>query len=103
LGCADTAAPSATRQVIRDATNKINFAAICIATAALIGAVMTRLFTGENPKETKDYIFPRVGGVNPDGSPRRLTTMFYLREIPMLYPGIRRRRRYALGRRRHVV
>jgi len=51
-----------------------------------------------------DYIFPRVGGVNPDGSPRRLTTMFYLREIPMLYPGIRRRRRrYALGRRRHVV
>ena len=74
-----------------------------MATAALIGGVMTKMFTGENPKDSNDYIFPRVGGVNPDGSPRRLTTMFYLREIPMLYPGIRRRRRYALGRRRHVV
>ena len=54
-----------------------------MATAALIGGVMTKMFTGENPKDTNDYIFPRVGDTNPDGSPRRLTTMFYLREIPM--------------------
>jgi len=25
----------------------------------------------------------RPGGTNPDGSPRRITTIFYLREIPM--------------------
>jgi hypothetical protein len=83
LAKADTAAPSATRQVIRDATNKINFAGIYMATAALIGGVITKFFTGENPKEINDYIFPHVGGANPDGSPRRFTTMFYLREIPM--------------------
>ena len=35
----------------RDATNKIKFGAIYMATAALIGAVMTRIFTGENPKD----------------------------------------------------
>jgi hypothetical protein len=31
-----------------------------------------------------DYIFARIGGQNPDGSPRRVTNMFYLREVPML-------------------
>jgi hypothetical protein len=77
-------APSAERQTIRDATNKIKFASIYMGTAAMIGGIMTKMFTGENPKDTNDYIFPRVGGLNPDGSPRRLTTMFYLREIPML-------------------
>ena len=55
-----------------------------MGTAALIGGVMTKLFTGENPKDVNDYIFPLISGTNPDGSPRRLTTMFYLREIPML-------------------
>jgi hypothetical protein len=77
-------APSAERQAIRDATNKIKFASIYMGTAAMIGGIMTKMFTGENPQDTNDYIFPRVGGLNPDGSPRRLTTMFYLREIPML-------------------
>jgi hypothetical protein len=77
-------APSATRAQIRDATNKIKFASIYLGTAALIGGVMTKMLSGEDPKELNDYIFPRVGGVNPDGSPRRLTTMFYTREVPML-------------------
>jgi hypothetical protein len=77
-------APSAARQVARDATNKIAFASIYMATAAAIAGTMTKIFTGENPKDANDYIFPRVGGVNPDGSPRRLTTMFYSREGPML-------------------
>jgi hypothetical protein len=52
----------------RDATNKIKFGAIYMATAALIDGVMTKMFTGD-PKDSNDYIFPRVGG--PDGSPRR--------------------------------
>jgi hypothetical protein len=55
-----------------------------MGTAALIGGVTTKLFTGEYPKDVNDYIFPLIGGTNPDGSPRRLTTMFYLHEIPML-------------------
>ena len=77
-------APSAERQIIRDATNKIKFASIYMGTAMMIGGLMTKMFTGENPQDMSDYIFPRAGGVNPDGSPRRLTTMFYTREAPML-------------------
>ena len=49
---------------------------------ALCG-LMTYLLTGEEP-EGIDFIFPRVGGLNPDGSKRRITTMFYTREAPML-------------------
>jgi len=38
--------------------------------------------SGENP-EGMDYYMPRISGVNPDGSPRRISNMFYTREIPM--------------------
>lgn len=74
---------SDTRQIIRDSTNKIKFAGIYLGTSALMGAAITYAFTGKGPEEAIDYIFPRAGGVNPDGSPRRFTTMSYLREGPM--------------------
>lgn len=81
-------APSVERQIVRDNTNKITNALLYWGTGALIAGAMTKAFTGENPEGTPgvspDYIFPRVGGTNPDGSPRRLTTMFYNREVPML-------------------
>ena len=44
---------------------------------------MTWILSGEQPKDW-DYVFARIGGENPDGSPRRVTNMFYLREYPML-------------------
>jgi hypothetical protein len=93
-------------ELIRDATNKIKFGLICMATAALIGAVMTRIFTSENPKEPADYIFPRVGRVNPDGSPRRLTTILSARnsDVPEARPGAWRRHRWRAGwRQGHVL
>lgn len=74
--------PNATRQLINDSTNKIKFATIYMGTAAILAGMMTKMLSGNNP-EGMDYIFPRVGGKNPDGSDRRLTTMFYSREIPM--------------------
>lgn len=69
--------------VIRAATNKRAYSVIYIATAAVICGAMTKMLTDEFP-EGWDYIFPRIGGKNPDGSPRRVTTMFYTREGPML-------------------
>jgi hypothetical protein len=68
---------------VRDAQNKVAYVASYVTTAMLIGGSMTYLFTGQMPSGL-DYFFPRVGGNNPDGSPRRVTTMFYTREIPML-------------------
>ncbi|PWT76956.1 MAG: hypothetical protein C5B60_03505 [Chloroflexi bacterium] len=71
------------RQVARSATDKITYASMYMGMSLLIGGMMTKMLSGGNPDSLWDYIFPRVGGVNPDGSPRRVTTMFYTREIPM--------------------
>jgi N12 class adenine-specific DNA methylase len=82
--------PGAPRKIIRKATNKIPFALIYVASAALINAIMNKLFTGDNP-EGLDFIFPRIGGLNPDSTPRRMTNMFYTREVPMLQKHIQER------------
>ncbi len=82
--------PGAPRKVIREASNKIAFAIAYMASAALINAIITKLSTGDNP-EGLDYIFSRIGGNNPDGTPRRITNMFYLREVPMLLKHIQER------------
>jgi hypothetical protein len=71
------------RQTILDATNKMEFALLYFLTGAALAGAMTYAFTGEMPKDD-DFTFPRIGGLNPDGSPRRITTMFYNREYPML-------------------
>ena len=82
-GLLEPFAPSEGRKVAREASNKIPFVLAYVGTAALINGIMSYLFTGEQPHGL-DFIFARIGGQNPDGSPRRVTNMFYLREIPML-------------------
>lgn len=72
-----------TEQTIRMAKSKTAFAFIYMANAMALNAAMTKMMSGENP-EDMDYFLPRIGGVNPDGSPRRVSNMFYTREIPML-------------------
>jgi hypothetical protein len=67
--------PSEGRKVAREATNKRAFALLYVATAALLNGIMTYLFTGEHPKDW-DYVFARIGGENPDGSPRCLKRRF---------------------------
>jgi hypothetical protein len=75
-------APTPTRKLIRDVSNKTTNMFMYSLTAMAINAIMNKSFTGENP-EGMDYIFPRIGGLNPDGSPRRITNAFYTREVPM--------------------
>jgi hypothetical protein len=74
--------PSETRATIRDAQNKLPFAMGYIATSMLINGIMSYGFSGQ-PPEGMDWFLARIGGTNPDGSPRRITNMSYLREIPM--------------------
>ena len=75
--------PSDTMRTVRAAENKTTYWGIYFATFAfMINAIMTKMFTGDNP-EGLDFIFARIGGINPDGTPRRITNMSYLREIPM--------------------
>lgn len=72
-----------TKEAINLARSKTSFAFVYMATAMAINAAMTKYMTGDDP-EGMDYYMPRIGGpVNPDGSPRRVSNMFYTREIPM--------------------
>lgn len=83
-------APSPTRKLVRDTTNKTANMFGYSLTAFAINAVMNKAFTGDSP-EGLDYIFPRIGGLNPDGSPRRITNAFYTREVPMAFKNIEER------------
>jgi len=83
-------APNPTRALIRQTTNKSMNMWAYVFTAAVINAVMTKGMSGENA-EGLDYIFPRIGGLNPDGSPRRITNAFYTREVPMAMKNIQER------------
>lgn len=88
--------PTPTRKLIRDVSNKTTNMVMYSATAMVINAIMNKSFTGENP-EGMDYIFPRIGGLNPDGSPRRITNAFYTREVPMAMKNIEERQSVVAG------
>jgi hypothetical protein len=45
------------------------------------GGLITYLLTGEPPEEWIDYIYPKNGEKNPDGTDQRVSTMFYAREF----------------------
>jgi hypothetical protein len=90
LGILPPFRPNEGRKAIRAATNKFTFALAYLASAALINGLMTYFLSGDMPHGL-DYMFARVGGNNPDGTPRRWSNMFYLREIPMLLKHIQER------------
>ncbi len=83
-------APNPTRALVRETTNKTMNMFLYGLTAAVINAAMTKGMSGEDPTGL-DLIFPRIGGLNPDGSPRRITNAFYTREVPMAMKNIQER------------
>jgi len=50
-----------------------------------VAGLMTWGMTGEQPSSLLDYISPRTGEKNPDGSDQRVSTMFYSREFASIY------------------
>lgn len=48
---------------------------------ALVAAIITKLATGENPRELRDYQFPRTGRLNPDGTPERMALPTYTKDV----------------------
>lgn len=85
-----------TRQAIQAAKSKTAFAFLYMTNAMILNAVMTKMMSGQNP-DGMDYFLPRIGGNNPDGSPRRISNMFYTREIPMLLKHIQERSSTGVG------
>jgi hypothetical protein len=52
--------------------------------ALAYGGLMTWALSGEQPQELTDYVYPKIG-VKEDGTPERVTTMFYPREFMSIY------------------
>jgi hypothetical protein len=48
---------------------------------ATTGGLITYLFTGEAPKDMRDLFFPRIGGVDEQGRPRRIALPTYVKDI----------------------
>lgn len=49
--------------------------------AAVMGAIIQYLYTGESPRDMKDSFFPRTGKMRPDGSEDRLSLPSYIKDI----------------------
>lgn len=88
--------PSPTRKTIRDTAHKTTNAVVYMMSAMAVNAMINKSMTGDNP-QGMDYIFPRIGGLNPDGSPRRITNPFYTREVPMAGKNIEERQSVVGG------
>ena len=66
------------------ATGKLDrplFVTFYTAQAMAYGGLMTWAMTGKSPAELLDYIYPKTGEKNKDGSDARVGTMFYTKEF----------------------
>lgn len=57
------------------------FVTLYSAQSMAYAGLLTWAFSGQFPSSLIDYLYPQSGEENPDGSPKRLTTMFYPREF----------------------
>jgi hypothetical protein len=77
-------AASPSQRTIYEAGNKGAYTLAYVATSMLSAGALSYAMSGVVPTDWKDYFFPRVGGNDPEGQPRRLTTPFNTREPIML-------------------
>jgi len=61
-------------------TQKQGYALGLFFTVAITGAIITKIMTGDDP-EGMDYFAPRIGGVEDDGTPRRIQLPTYMKDV----------------------
>lgn len=66
---------------IRGKLDRALFVGFYSAQAMAYGGLLTWALTGQPPTSLLDYIYPKSGEKNPDGTDARLNTMFYPREF----------------------
>lgn len=71
---------SGASRVAYQANSKAAYVMSYTAMATAMAGLMSYGLSGQAPTDPLDYAFPRVGGTNPDGSPRRVSTPFFTRE-----------------------
>lgn len=76
------------QQIKKGQLDRAIFVASYTTLGAGVAGLMTWAMTGEAPSSLLDYISPRTGEKNPDGTDARVSTMFYSREFAALYKHI---------------
>uniref|UniRef100_A0A6H1ZBK5 Large polyvalent protein associated domain-containing protein n=1 Tax=viral metagenome TaxID=1070528 RepID=A0A6H1ZBK5_9ZZZZ len=61
-------------------SHKMSYTIGAVTLYSILGAVITYILTGKPPEEPKDYLFPKTGKKNPDGSDERLSLPTYAKD-----------------------
>jgi hypothetical protein len=62
-------------------THKMAYSLALPMLTGMIGATLNYLYTGEAPKEMRDYFFPKTGEIGPDGHNVRLALPTYMKDV----------------------
>jgi hypothetical protein len=62
-------------------TNRMAYTLALPIVTGYIGALVNYAYTGEGPKETKDYFFPRTGRTLANGEPERISLPTYMKDV----------------------
>ena len=68
------------QKIARGDLDKAMFVGFYTLQTMMIGGLMTYAFTGKSPQEWRDYVYPKTGEKNPDGTEARTSNPFYSRE-----------------------
>ena len=88
LGRAAVEPGSLKSKVVSGRLDRPIMAAYYLSTAMMLGGLMHKWFTGEDPKELIDYTHPKSGEKDQYGKDIRLNTMWYTREFEGLHKHI---------------
>lgn len=62
-------------------THRMAYAITLPLVVGALGALMNKLWTGENPSDTRDYFFPRTGKLDAGGRPQRVALPSYMKDL----------------------
>jgi hypothetical protein len=62
-------------------TYKASYVIGLVTAHMAMGAILNKIFTGEYPKDMRDFFFPRTGGTDEKGRPSRLSLPDYIKDV----------------------
>lgn len=66
-------------------TYRMAYLGALTAYTGVLGGMINYLYTGERPKELKDYFFPRTGRIDDNGRPERVSLPTYMKDLYAYY------------------
>jgi hypothetical protein len=62
-------------------SHRTSYLAALTLSTVVTGSIITRLATGQNPKDWRDYFFPRIGGTDENGNAERVSLPSYAKDV----------------------